>query len=71
MKSKSQNNGICTESFDSTGNKNTYYGFIEEIIELNYGRNVHILAFKYKWARVPNGVEVDMYSFCRPQRGRL
>src|SRR5438128_7767371 len=26
MKSKSQNSGICTESFDSAGNKNTYYG---------------------------------------------
>src|SRR6266498_6157368 len=63
MKSKSQNNSICTESFDSTGNKNTYYGFIEEIIELDYGRNVQVPVFKWKWARVPNGIEVDKYGF--------
>src|SRR5438105_2532935 len=63
MKSKSQNNGICTESLDSAGNKNTYYGFIEEIIELDYGRNVQVPVFKCKWARVPNGVEVDNYGF--------
>src|SRR5213075_3259685 len=62
MKSKSQNNDIFTESLDSAGNKNTYYGFIEEIIELDYGRNVQVPIFKCKWARVPNGVEVDNYG---------
>src|SRR5438046_6931237 len=63
MKSTSQNNGICTESLDSAGNKHTYYGFIEEIIELDYGWNVQVPVFKCKWARVPNGVEVDNYGF--------
>ena len=42
MRSKSQNNGIRTESLDSAGNKNTYYGFIEDIIELDYGRNLQV-----------------------------
>src|SRR5207244_6115153 len=51
MKSKSQNSGICTESLDSAANKNTYYGFIEDIIELDYGRNLQIPVFKCKWAR--------------------
>ena len=59
MKSTSQNSGICIGSLDSVGNKNTYYGFIEEIIELDYGRNVQVPVFKCKCARVPNGVEVD------------
>src|SRR6266498_2752487 len=63
MKSKSQNNGICTESLDSAENKNTYYGFIEDIIELDYGCNLQIPVFKCKWARVPNSVEVDNYRF--------
>ena len=73
MKSTSQNSGICTESLDSAGNKNTYYGFIEEIIELDYGRNLQVPIFKCKWARVPHGVEVDKIWVhnCRPQRGRL
>src|SRR6266540_82734 len=62
IKSKSQNSGICTESLDSAGKKNTYYGFIEDIIELDYGRNMQIPVFKCKWARVPNGVEVDNYG---------
>src|SRR5207253_11508155 len=39
MRSKSQNNGICTESLDSARNKNTYYGLIEDIIEIDYGRS--------------------------------
>src|SRR5205814_4682790 len=38
-------------------------GFIEDIIELDYGRNLQVPVFKCKWARVPNGVEVDNYGF--------
>src|SRR6266540_895402 len=63
MKSKNQNSSICTESLDSAGNKKTYYGFIEEIIELDYRRNLQVPVFKCKWARVPNGVKVDNYGF--------
>src|SRR5438105_7145868 len=63
MRSTSQNSGICTESLDSAGNKNTYYGFIDGIIELDYGRNLQIPVFKCKWARVPKCVEVDNYGF--------
>src|SRR5438128_7049077 len=63
MKSKSQNSTIFTESLDSAGNKNTYYGFIEDIIELDYGRNLQIPVFKCKCARVLNGVKVDNYGF--------
>src|SRR5438132_6244743 len=54
MKSTRQNSGICMESLDSAGNKNTYYGFIEDIIELDYGRNLQVPVFKCKLARVPN-----------------
>ena len=48
MKSTSQNSGIFTESLSSAGNKNTYYGFIEEIIELDYERNLQVPVFKCK-----------------------
>src|SRR5438128_1947113 len=40
----------------------TYYGFIEEIMELDYGQNLQILVFKCKWAQL-KAVEVENYGF--------
>jgi hypothetical protein len=40
-----QNSGVRVDAEDSTG-KNTYYGYIEEIWELNYGVFVQISIFK-------------------------
>ena len=42
----SQNNDIRTESLDPVGKKNTYDGFIDEILELDYGENVQVPVFK-------------------------
>jgi hypothetical protein len=43
--------------------KNAYYGYIEEIWELNYGISLQILIFKCQWVKHPQGVEVDDYGF--------
>ena len=40
----------------------SYYGYIEEIWELDYGQNLQIPVFKCKWVKHPNGVEVDDYG---------
>jgi hypothetical protein len=45
------------------GKKNAYYGYIEEISEVNYGIYLQILVFKCQWVKHPQGVEVDEYGF--------
>ena len=42
------------------GQKTTYYGFIEEIWELDYGPNFKVPLFRCKWVKLTGGgVEVD------------
>jgi hypothetical protein len=36
-RSQCQNSGVRVDAEDSTGQKNTYYGYIEKIWEVNYG----------------------------------
>jgi hypothetical protein len=43
--------------------KNTYYGYIEEIWDLNYGMYVQIPIFKCQWVKHPQGVEINDYVF--------
>jgi hypothetical protein len=43
--------------------KNAYYGYIEEICDLNYGISIQILIFKCQWVKHPQGVEIDDYGF--------
>jgi hypothetical protein len=43
--------------------KNAYYGYIEEIFELNYGISVQISIFKCQWVKHPQGVEIVDYGF--------
>lgn len=52
-----------TDAVDKTGQQNAYYGYIEEIWELNYGNSVEIPLFKCQWVRHLEGVEVDDYGF--------
>src|SRR6266540_2391431 len=61
-KGSSQNNGVRTKSLDLSGNMQTYYGFIEEIMELDYGQNLQIPVFKCKWAQL-KAVDVEKYGF--------
>jgi hypothetical protein len=43
--------------------KNAYYGYIEEIWEVNYGMSLQIPVFKCQWGKHPHGIEVDEYGF--------
>jgi hypothetical protein len=43
--------------------KIAYYGYIEEIWELNFGMSLQIPIFKCEWVKHPQGVEIDDYGF--------
>ncbi|WVZ75912.1 hypothetical protein U9M48_023930 [Paspalum notatum var. saurae] len=47
---------------DGTGSKVTYFGFIEDIWELDYGLNIQIPVFRCQWVKHPQGVLVDNYE---------
>jgi hypothetical protein len=55
MKSVAQNSGVRIDAFDLHGQKTTYFGFIEEIWELDYGPNMKIPLFKCQWVQHPVG----------------
>jgi hypothetical protein len=56
-----QNSSIHIAAFDRLGVKTTYYGYIHDIWELNYGARLQIPVFKCQWVKHPNGVNVDNY----------
>jgi hypothetical protein len=43
-KSTNQNSGVRYDAIDDNGQKDTYYGYIEEIWELDYGSNFKNMA---------------------------
>jgi hypothetical protein len=45
-RSVAQNSSIRIEAFDPLGGKTTYYGYIQDIWELDYGARLQILVFK-------------------------
>jgi hypothetical protein len=57
-----QNNGVQNDAYDYDGNRETYYGFIEEIWELEYRENLKVPLFHCQWIRLPNGVKTDKYG---------
>jgi hypothetical protein len=61
MRSVDQNSGIRIEAFDPLGVKITYYGYIQDIWELNYDVRLQIYVFKCESVKHPNGVSVDNY----------
>ena len=61
-KSTSQNSGVRIDAYDSNANRQTYYGFIEEIWELDYGP-LKVPLFRCQWVRLPGGVTIDKYGF--------
>jgi hypothetical protein len=61
-KKTNQNSGVRTDTCDCDGNKETYYGFIEEIWELGYRENLKVPLFHCQWIRHPNGVKTDKYG---------
>src|SRR4051812_135358 len=59
-KSTNQNNGVRFDATDNNGSKTTYYGYIEEIWELDYGPTFKVPLFRCKWVKLTGGgVEVN------------
>jgi hypothetical protein len=61
-KSVAQNSGIRIEAIDPQGLKTTYYGYIQDIWEIDYGLRIWIPVFRYQWIKHSNGVNVDNYG---------
>ncbi|XP_044421992.1 uncharacterized protein, partial [Triticum aestivum] len=53
-KSTNQNSGVRFDATTKTG-KETYYGYIEEIWELDYGRGLKVPLFRCKWVNMTRG----------------
>jgi len=59
-RSTNQNSGVRIDATDPSWNKQTYYGRIEDIWELDYGPNFKAPLFKCQWVKTTGGgVEVD------------
>ena len=54
-RSTNQNSGIRIDATNPNGNKETYYGRIEEICELDYRPYFKIPLFRCQWVRVTGG----------------
>jgi hypothetical protein len=61
-KKTNQNSGVRIDAYDCDGSRETYYGFIEEIWELEYRENLKVLLFYCQWIGLPNGVKTDKYD---------
>jgi hypothetical protein len=57
-----QNSGIHIETFEPLRVKITYYGYIQDIWELDYDSRLQIPVFTSQWVKHPNGVSVDNYG---------
>ena len=58
-KSTNQNSGVRFDATNYNGQKGTYYGYIEDICELNYGPAFKVPLFCCKWFNLTGGVHVD------------
>ena len=55
-KSTNQNSGVRFDATDDeNGQKDTYYGYIEEIWELDYGPSFRVPLFRCKWVKLTGG----------------
>jgi hypothetical protein len=61
-KKTNQNSGVRTDAYNCDGNRETYYGFIEDIWELDYKENLKVSLFRCQWIILPNGVKIDKYG---------
>ena len=51
------------DATDNNGTKDTYYGYIEEIWELDYGTNLKVPLFRCQWVKPSGGgVTKDQYG---------
>jgi hypothetical protein len=61
-KKTNQNSGVRTDAYDCDDNRETYYGFIEEIWELEYRKFLKVPLFRCQWIRLPDGVKINKYD---------
>ena len=62
-KSTNQSNGVRMDATDINGKNETYYGYIEEIWELDYGPNFKVPLFCCQWVKLSGGgVTKDQYG---------
>jgi hypothetical protein len=60
QKSTNQNSGVRFDAATINGKVDTYYGYIEEIWELDYGHDLKVPLFQCKWVNLTRGgVQVD------------
>ena len=60
-KSTNQNSGVRIDAIGNDGNKDSYFGVIEEICELEYGP-LMISLFRCQWVnRAGGGITIDRY----------
>ena len=55
------NSSVCIDATDPNGNKEIYYGRIEEIWELDYGPYFKVPLFQCQWVKVTGG-RVTVYT---------
>ena len=59
-RSTNQSSGVRIDTTDPNWNKETYYGRIEEIWELDYGPYYKVPLFRCQWVRVNgDGITID------------
>ena len=62
-KSTNQNSGVRMDATDNNEKKDTYYGYIEEIWELDYSPNFKVPLFYCQWVKLSGGgVTKDEYG---------
>ena len=54
-KSTNQNSGVRFDAANTNRPKDTYYGYIEEIWKLDYGRDLKVPLFRCKWVNLTGG----------------
>ena len=60
QKSTNQNIGVRLDATDENGKKDTYYGYIVDIWELDYGHDFKVPLFQCKWVNLSGGgVQID------------
>ena len=60
-RSTNQSSGVCFDEANTNRPKDTYYGYIEETWELDYGRGLKVPLFRCKWVNLTGGgVKVDL-----------
>src|SRR3954469_16810795 len=59
-KSTNQNSGVRFDATNEDGTKDTYYGYIDEIWELDYGPTFKVPLFRCSWVNMNvDGIKVD------------